>query len=181
MDRLTELARERESLRAQLEKVEMEMRRELGAASAPAPKSRPAPSRSPASQTTQPRRPATQPPQQREETTPRPTPQAEAEESATATATSTPRANGEGEGRQPSLKDVILNQILAHSRHGMELKEIVAEVTRMVQNGKYKTKAKKVTPIVSQALHHLKQERLVSVHKSSTPPHRNLYSLGETA
>jgi hypothetical protein len=200
MDRLTELAREREELRGKLEKVEAEMLRELGGgrtAVATPPRRNTAPTRPAA--TRQPARPAARPqpaaPTRREQASPPPRPAvadaptveaqvdgAPAEEQQEETVT-TPRTNGEsnGEGRQPSLKDVILNQVLANSRTGMELKEIVAEITRMIQNGEYNTKAKKVTPIVSQALHQLKAERLVSVEKSAVPPHRNLYSLGETA
>lgn len=194
MDRLTELAREREELRGKLEKVEAEMLRELGGGRSTTVATPPRRNTTPTRPVTrQPARPTARPQAQRPAPAPvadRPAPQPtvaqvdgappveEQEEAVT-----TPRSNGEsnGEGRQPSLKDVILNQVLANSRTGMELKEIVASITHMIQAGEYVTKAKKVTPIVSQALHQLKAERLVSVEKSAVPPHRNLYSLGETA
>jgi hypothetical protein len=72
-----------------------------------------------------------------------------------------------------SLKSIILN-ILRNNGRGMELKEIVAEVTQMRQRGEYFSRATKISPNVSQALHQLKNESAIQVDKSSD--NRNLYS-----
>jgi len=102
------------------------------------------------------------------------------------TAATVVSANGDGaaaaddNNRQPSLKEVV-QDILQKNGKGMELKEIVAEVTRMIKNGQYHSKAKKgYTQIVSQAVFSLKQENLVAVEKSPTN-NRNVYSLAAAA
>ncbi len=82
----------------------------------------------------------------------------------------------EGNGsRQPPLKEVVQN-ILGQNPEGMELRDIVREVTRMKEAGEYNTNAKSITAVVSQAINQLKQDNLIETSKSEA--NRNLYTLG---
>ncbi len=87
--------------------------------------------------------------------------------------------NTEGYSRKTTMKDLIANHILPSSNHPMELREVVAVVREMINANTYKTKAKdeSISPIVSQALHALKDERVVLVEKSKESPYNRLYSL----
>jgi hypothetical protein len=91
-----------------------------------------------------------------------------------------PRTKGT---RGASLKEVVQG-ILSRSRNGLELKEIVTEVTRMIQNGEYTSKATNVAPVVQQALHQLKEGKLVSTERvtdATSNRNRNLYVLAKAA
>lgn len=78
--------------------------------------------------------------------------------------------------RQPSLKEVVLSIL---EKGPADLRGVVEEVNKLRAAGEYKSKAKKMTPVVSQALFQLKQEALVAVEKSAD--NRNLYSLSQSA
>lgn len=87
-----------------------------------------------------------------------------------------PAVDSVGSDRQASLKEVVLGIL---EKGPADLRGVVQEVTKMIQSGEYRSKAKKITPVVSQALFQLKQEALVAVEKSSD--NRNLYSLSQAA
>lgn len=85
---------------------------------------------------------------------------------ATATETSTKRT-------QQSLKRVV-QSIVAQHPNGVELREIVNEVTGMVGRQEYFTKAQSITAIVSQALNQLTQDNAI-VGERSPETKRNKY------
>ena len=90
----------------------------------------------------------------------------------TAATTTDNTTTNDGGDRQPSLKEIV-QDILGNKSHGMELKEIVNVVSDMIKNGAYRSRAKKITPVVSQALFALKQEHLVAVEKSTADDGRS--------
>jgi predicted metal-dependent hydrolase len=78
--------------------------------------------------------------------------------------------------KKRSLKEIV-QDILAQHRKGMELKDIVAIVVKMIQAGEYSSKADKLTTVVYQALFALKTEQLVESEKSESQGggHRTVY------
>lgn len=68
--------------------------------------------------------------------------------------------------RPPSLKEVVKG-ILSKHTEGLQLKEIVAEVDKMVKAGEYESKAKNLPAVVSQAVHSLRQESLINHDRES--------------
>lgn len=83
----------------------------------------------------------------------------------------TPKADGDSTKRQ-SMKSLV-QEILSRKRDGMELKGIVDEVKRLIEAGEYKTTSTNVPPLVQQALHQLKNHKLIQVDK--TEGNRNVY------
>ena len=79
--------------------------------------------------------------------------------------------------RQPSLKEIVLG--ILEKDGPVELKKIVVVVQAMIKAGEYKSKATKLTPVVSQALFQLKSEKLVATSKATDEDGRtrNLYSV----
>jgi len=77
------------------------------------------------------------------------------------------------EKTQPSLKQVVQNIVAKHP-DGVELREIVNEVTGMVERKEYVTKAKSITAVVSQAINQLTQDNAI-VGEKSPETKRNKY------
>lgn len=77
------------------------------------------------------------------------------------------------EKTQPSLKQVV-QTIVAKHPNGVELREIVNEVTGMVERKEYVTKAKSITAVVSQAINQLTQDNAI-IGEKSPETKRNKY------
>ncbi len=84
------------------------------------------------------------------------------------TSKTSPAANGEEKPKRNSMKKVV-QELLVSKANGAELKELVADVTQLIADGKYVSKAKKLTPVVQQALHQLKAERAIVREKVERP------------
>ena len=159
MSRMMELAKEFDELQDRLRQISQEISQELQQATA--------------NVLTLEQAPAPKRPQQRRPRQSRVEPPGEEETSSPPTQTiSTPRASP-----QKTLKEVVTD-ILTDGP--MEMKDIVTEVVKKIKAGEYSTKAKKIYPLLSQAIFNLKQEQIVVVEKNPAT-NKNMYSLSGAA
>ena len=86
----------------------------------------------------------------------------------------TPKAQSSSSDGQPrhSMKEVVQDIILKNP-DGITLQGIVDEVDRRIKAGEYSSKSSKRAPLVSQALHQLKNDNLIQPKK--TEDKRRLY------
>lgn len=75
------------------------------------------------------------------------------------------------ENGEKSLKEVVKDILNKDKGRGLELKEIVAEVNRMIEVGTYTSKAKKIAAIVSQAVVQLKKDNSIKRDSESKKYH----------
>lgn len=83
--------------------------------------------------------------------------------------TAAPAASADGAAqtaKQPTMKELVLN-ILSKNQGGLELGGILDVIKGMVERKEYATRAQKLAPVVSQAIHALKQEKLIEQNKDS--------------
>lgn len=69
-------------------------------------------------------------------------------------------ASDDATPRSGSLQDHVL-AILDKKPEGMRLRDVIVEVKKLVDNGKYETSSENIAPSVAQALNGLKKKQLV--------------------
>ncbi len=87
-----------------------------------------------------------------------------------------PKKVQDDEEEKVTLQSVVLS-VLKEAGQGMTLNDIREAVDKIVKAGGYKTKAGKLTPVISQALHQLQQQDPSPLRRERNPENRFLYSL----